>query len=195
MENKIDVGYEVGKWYLVEIDYGVFVPGKFIGVQPCSKEANFGHNFPHPGEAIFENTKTGGFEKCGYSGICWDEIKKRFTDCKPVYRLVTENELWAVRAIEEFQKMIAGRKNSFKIELPNGCVFQGKIGHLNKKDDLPGTYFAKIINKKTSEKKEGIFSYKKESVSVKQLISNKFPGWEIIELKLVKKTLLPELKK
>lgn len=188
------VWYEAGKWYLVEIDHGVFVPGKFTGVQPCPRKIDFSHDFPHPGEAIFENTRTGGFEKCGYSGTCWDQNKKRYMDCKPVFRLVTENELWAVRAIEEFQKMIAGRKNSFKIVLPNGCVFQGKIAFPNKKDNLPGDYFARIINPKTGEKREGTFSYEREAVSVKQLILNKFPGWNIIELKLVKKILLPELK-
>ncbi len=185
-----NIGYETGKWYMVEIDYKVFIPAKFIGIKnSCFRMGRTFHNFPHPGEAVFENIQL--YNTCGFVGNCWEESDYNksdgeYTSFRSQFREVSENDFWAVQAIEEFQKIIASRKKSFTIFLPNGFRLEAKVKPPKEKDNLPGEYYAKVINPKTGQNKEGKFKYdgKKESVSC--FVLSNFPGWHILEIKQLK---------
>ena len=187
-----NIGYEVGKWYMVEINYEVYIPAKFTGINHGCNLGSFYHNFPHPGQAVFENIKLFknhcGFEgdQLGGGGVGIGMNKDRYFSFKPKYRQVTENELWAVKAIEEFQKIVAGQKQAFSIVMNNGWKLEGKVKPPGKKDNLPGKYFARIVNKKTGEKREGLFNYDGKSESVRAFINLKLlsPGdWHVNMLK------------
>jgi len=187
MEND-KIGYEIGKWYMVEIDSGVFIPAKFTGLIPgCDFKSIPFHNFLHPGQAVFENVKLYG--SCGFEGADWQSAYKTggYNSFKPKYRPVTENELWAVKAIEEFQKIVAGQKQAFSIVMNNGWKLEGKVKPPGKKDNLPGKYFARIVNRKTGEEREGPFNYDGKSESVRAFINSKLSSpedWHIHTLKL-----------
>lgn len=200
MEHQEDIGYEIGEWYMVQIGFDdIFIPAKFIGIRkPCSLPENLFHRFPHPGEAVFENVKI--WNGCGFKGSEWLDKSDystigEYTSYKPTFRHVKENELWAVQAIEEFQRMIAGRQKSFTISLPNGFQFEGKIKAPKEKGDLPGEYYAKAINPKTGEEKEGRFEYDGKSESVHFFLLSRLPGWHIVMLKQQKIFDTPRLKK
>ncbi len=189
-ESEENTGYEIGKWYMVEIDRKVFIPAKFIGLRkPCPLPIELSHDFPHPGQAVFENVKI--YSGCGFKGADWKEdsgyrnlgIGGRYTNFAPTFRPVTENELWAVRAIEKFQEIVAGREKSFSITMNNGCRLEGKIQPPKKKDNLAGEYYSKVINPKTRESKEGKFDYDGKSESVQVYLLSRLPGWHIIEVK------------
>src|SRR3989344_2653560 len=192
MEND-KIGYEIGKWYMVEIDLGVFIPAKFTGLIPgCNVRSDVFHSFPHPWQAVFENVKLFknhcGFEgdQLGGGGIGLGMDKKKYLSFKPKYRQVTENELWAVKAIEEFQQIVAGRKQAFSIQMDNGWKFEGKVKPPRKKDNLLGRYFAYLVNKKTGEERKGFFDYDGKSESVRAFINSKLssPGdWHVHMLK------------
>lgn len=188
--SETDIGYEIGKWYLVRIDFDLYIPAKFIGFRkPCSIPVNFAHDFPHPGEAIFENVKLFKHSAvCGFEGTGWVNTSSygRYTSFKPAFREVQETELWAIEAIEKFQRVIAGRQKSFRIPLPNGFDFEGKIKPPREKDNLPGQYFAKLINPKTGKKTEGNFTYDGQSESVELFLLCHFPDHHIIEIKQIK---------
>lgn len=184
MESK-NIGYEIGKWYMVKIYYEVFIPAKFIGIRPCSKMADAFHDFPHPGEAVFENVKIWG-NCCGFEGVKWEDTGQfsgRYTSFAPEFKPVSENELWAVKAIEEFQKAITGRKKGFSISLNGGFVFEGKIRPPKEKENSAGEYYAKCVDPKTGEKKEGRFDYDGKSESVNAFLLSKLPGWHIVSVK------------
>ncbi len=178
-KSKENVGYEVDKWYLVEIGLGIFIPAKFIGLKkPCPLLTKILHDFPHPAQAVFENVKIYG--GCGFKGVNWDGGK--YTNFTPAFREVTESELWAVEAIEEFQKMITERKKSFSIIMRNGFRFEGKIKHPKKRDNLAGEYYAQLINPETGEKKEGKFEYDGSKESVQSYLLSKLPRWHIVKI-------------
>lgn len=187
-----NIGYEVGKWYLVEIGWQVFIPAKFIGIRRgCNFKSPF-HDFPHPGQAIFENVKL--HKSCGFDGDKWRRGEEGYglgagiggyTDFQPKFRPVTENELWAVEAIEEFQKVVAGQKQSFSIIMNNGWKLEGKVKPPGKKDNLPGRYYAHLVNKKTGEERGGFFNYDGKSESTRAFLNSKLPPevWHIHTLK------------
>lgn len=200
---KIDpeCGYEIGKWYMVDLKgfhdipskgIGHYqIPAKFIGLVKCeasNRRREFSHSFPHPGQAVFENVEIDG---CGYEGINWVKGKEmygtsKYTGFRQSFRPVTESELWAVQAIERFQQLISGRKQSFEVSLPNGFVFKGQIKPPAKKDNVSGHYLATIINPQTGEEKSGTFEYDGKSASPHEFVIAKKPGWQITRLKLVK---------
>ncbi len=192
-------GYELGKWYLVQIGWKVFIPAKFIGLKrPCGKcthtKFDLGY-FPHLGEASFENVVLYG--SCGFAGAQWEKDYHlgggRYNGYIPIFREVTETELWAVQAIEKFQSLLTNRAKSFEIELPNGFKFQGKLKPPGKKDNLQGEYNAKMINPTTGEEKHGKFNYDGSLSSPREFLLKRLPGWHIVECKL-KKPTLPKLK-
>jgi len=196
MEND-KIGYEIGKWYMVEIDLGVFIPAKFTGLIPgCNVRSDVFHSFPHPWQAVFENVKLFknhcGFEgdQLGGGGIGLGMDKKKYLSFKPKYRQVTENELWAVKAIEEFQKIVAGQKQAFSIVMNNGWKLEGKVKPPGKKDNLPGKYYAELTNKKTGEERKGPFDYDGKSESVHAFLNSKLPLdiWHINKLKFKSET-------
>ena len=189
-----NIGYEVDKWYMVEINYEIFIPAKFVGLRPgCDFESNPFHSFPHPGQAVFENIKLFqnhcGFEgdRLGGGGVGIGMDKDRYFGFKPKYRQVTEKELWAVQAIEEFQKVIAGQKQTFSIVMNSGWKFEGKVKPPMKKDNLPGKYYAHIVNKKTGEERKGHFDYYNGSCeSTRSFLNSKLSSpedWHIHTLK------------
>jgi hypothetical protein len=185
-----EIGYKIGNWYMVEIDYNVFIPAKFIGIRPqCPFRGSLFHNFPHP-EAVFENVKL--YNSCGFIGADWDSTANHgrgaYRSFRPKYRPVTESELWAVKAIEEFQKIIASRKKSFTIVLPNGFRFVGKVIPPKRKDNLPGKYYAELVNPKTGKRKEGWFMYDGKSNSVQEFLLSKLPGWQVLKLEQLEVT-------
>jgi hypothetical protein len=201
MENLEGCGYEIGKWYMVDlkgmhdvpgkgIGYYYQIPAKFIGLARCeaSRRNSFVHDFPHPGQAVFENVE---IEGCGYEGINWVKENSlwgsgKYTGFRPTFRPVTETELWAVRAIERFQQLIAGRHQTFKITLPNGFVFKGQVKPPAKKDNISGCYSATLINPKTGKEKTGTFEYDGKGESPQAFLLTKMPGWQIVRLELVK---------
>ena len=188
-----NIGYEVDKWYMVEINYEIFIPAKFVGLRPgCDFESNPFHSFPHPGQAVFENVKLFqnhcGFEgdQLGGGGYGLGMDKDRYLGFKLRYRQVTEKELWAVLAIEEFQKVVAERKQAFSIQMNNGWKFEGKVKPPGKKDNLPGKYFAYIVNKKTGEERNGHFDYNGSCESTRSFLNSKLSSpedWHIHTLK------------
>ena len=179
-----NIGYEVGKWYMVMIGHDICIPAKFVGLRPgCDFKRDYFHNFPHPGQAVFENIKL--FKNhCGFE---WDQLGGGGVGFKPRYRQVTEKELWAVKAIEEFQMVVAGQKQAFSIQMSNGWKFEGKVKPPGKKDNLPGKYFARIVNKKTGEERKGYFDYNGSCESTRSFINSKLlspEDWHIHTLKL-----------
>jgi len=198
MISEEDIGYKVGKWYMVEIDDEIYVPAKFLGLRkPCSQPKAIGHSFPHPGEAIFENVKL--YFSCGFEGTEWEKGSGywggRYTSFRPVFRPVNESELWAVQAIERFRKVIAGRLKNFSITLPNGFRFEGKIKPPKKKDNLAGEYSAKVIDPKNGQEREGKFKYNGKSESVHAFILSKLPGQHIVSVKPLKVFHTPPLQR
>lgn len=164
------IGYVTGKWYLVTVDYsGASVPAKFLGLRAgVHVRDHYYPTFPCPGTAVFDHVKPGG---CGFCPAGpseeepgWGSCRRVYTRFAPAYPEVSVSEQWQVAAIERFYEVLRGRQESFRVSLPDGMVFEGKIKPPRPSERRPGRYFVRVRRLDTGKEFEGVFDFESNSL-------------------------------
>jgi hypothetical protein len=187
MKDAPEAYYQPDHWYVVPIQYKVEIPAKFVGLLPSCNVRLLGHKdyMPSHPQALFENVRP--FDSCGFGGTDWisGSYSSRYQNYTPIFREVTEKDLWAVQAIERFQKALALRQASFSIPLPDGTTFECRLKPPKGEKDLPGKYSVRLVNPETNELEEGWFNYSGGAPSVRAFILGRRPGWHIDQVKRI----------